>query len=966
MDRQGGPDRFYTSGMQVIQNGWKDLDVDSTFRRRKDSVTGKKDLPENTAEEEQALPPCLAQGQRQEVKDVEILRKKTHPPKRFTEATLLTAMETAGKTLEEKELSDAMKECGLGTPATRAAIIETLLKRSYIERQGKSLSATEKGIRLIDIVHPEVKSPALTGQWEAFLKRIEKGKDRLAPFMEGIEQFVCRIIGIMNQEPKGHASTEEPLRIKKNSVPLPPEVKKENPPPIALVPSASSPGLLPLFGRILTGEPEGPSVPTREEDPLLSLLHHTFGFDSFRPNQKEICAAVSEGKDVLVVMPTGSGKSLCYQLPGLARKGSTLVVSPLIALMEDQVAQLQSRNLAADRIHSGRSRPEQQQAARQYLEGRLDFLFIAPERFRVPGFAEWVARKKPVLIAIDEAHCISQWGHDFRPDYRMLKNYIPLLRPTPVIALTATATPIVQRDIAKELGLISPVQAIHGFRRRNIAIEVIEAPPSARMELVRRFLSEEGQRPAIVYVPTRKASVKYVDALRRHFSVAAYHAGMDSMARDRVQTEFLQGTLDVMVATIAFGMGIDKANVRVVLHTAIPSSIEGYYQEIGRAGRDGLPSRAILMHSYADRFTHDYFFERDYPEPAVLSRLYRVLTDRPVKREELAAGSRMDADLFEKVLEKLWIHGGAQIDGEDQVTRGDRNWEPAYQSQREHKKAQLDLMFRYAEGGQCRMVSLIEHFGDTEDQLGPCGLCDICSPQEGLARTYRNPTDQELMIAMRILGHLQRAYDGVAVGRLYESLSVSSVPDRKHFERILAALVQTGLVEFHSAVFEKEGKEIAFRKTRLTDAGRSRSLSDPISLQIAEEIKRQPPAPGRTRAGRKSAGSTGRAPSVRKTSKKKTTQEKTPPSETRRKPVESLLFPPSAPAGLKEALRFWRLSEARRKRIPAFRIMSDRTLDLIAAHCPHTREELLSLSGVGPQTVEKYSSHLLQILRQFH
>src|SRR5580700_8674320 len=207
---------------------------------------------------------------------------------------------------------------------------------------------------------------------------------------------------------------------------------------------------------------------------LTALLARTFGFASFRANQEAVCRAAVEGKDVLLVMPTGSGKSLCYQLPAIARGGTALVISPLIALMEDQVAGLKSRGFAVERIHSGRDRAASRQACIDYLNGNLQFLFIAPERLRVAGFPEMLAKRKPSLIAIDEAHCISQWGHDFRPDYRMLGAHLPSLRPAPVIALTATATPIVQDDIAVQLGLAQPRRFIHGFRRDNIAIEVVE------------------------------------------------------------------------------------------------------------------------------------------------------------------------------------------------------------------------------------------------------------------------------------------------------------------------------------------------------------------------------------------------------------------------------------------------------------------------------------------------------------
>src|SRR5947209_14122749 len=257
--------------------------------------------------------------------------------------------------------------------------------------------------------------------------------------------------------------------------------------------------------------------------------------------------------------------------------------------------------------------------------------------------------KRPLsLIAIDEAHCISQWGYDFRPDYRMLGQHLPRLRPAPVIALTATATPIVQNDIAAQLGLAQPLRFVHGFRRANIAIEVVETVPSLRAELAGELLREAERRPAIVYTPTRKQAESLAAQLAANFPAASYHAGLDARRRQRVQEEFLEGRIEVMVATIAFGMGIDKADVRTVIHTALPGSLEAYYQEIGRAGRDGAPSRTILMHSYADRRTHDFFFERDYPDVSVLDAIFHKLRDQPVGKAALQQSLGLDADQFDK------------------------------------------------------------------------------------------------------------------------------------------------------------------------------------------------------------------------------------------------------------------------------------------------------------------------------
>ncbi len=300
-----------------------------------------------------------------------------------------------------------------------------------------------------------------------------------------------------------------------------------------------------------------PTVTASEGESLDALLHRAFGFAAFRSNQEEVCRTVIEGRDALLVMPTGAGKSLCYQLPGLARGGTTLVVSPLIALMEDQYAKLRERGFAVACIHSGRDRAASRQVCIDYLNGRLQFLFIAPERLRVPGFPEMLAKRKPTLIAIDEAHCISQWGHDFRPDYRLLGGYLPTLRPAPVIALTATATGIVQRDICTQLGFDRQASFIHGFRRSNIAIEVVETAPSQRPELARELLGDDSRRPAIIYTPSRKQAESVAALLAHEFPTAAYHAGLDSERRRRVQDNFLSGKLEVIVATIAFGMGID-------------------------------------------------------------------------------------------------------------------------------------------------------------------------------------------------------------------------------------------------------------------------------------------------------------------------------------------------------------------------------------------------------------------------
>ncbi|MBJ6760273.1 DNA topoisomerase 3 [Myxococcaceae bacterium JPH2] len=1192
-------DRFHSAGTQVERVGWKVLDIGGGQKapRLRDSRKGddKDDEPED---ESQVLPPMLQRGQPQTVEDVKAVKKRTRPPPRFTDATLLTAMESAGRSLDEKELADAMRETGLGTPATRAAIIEVLLEREYLLRQGKRLEATEKGIHLIQVVHADVKTPAMTGQWEAWLQRIERGEGRLDEFLRGIEKYVIEVVGRM---PKGPAPASSPPPARRpaeaafsdsrvvtgsaRGLPTPAyapppssgqahrmdgaqgrarldegfsgvdasrqhgtmgrthaedglrgadpsrphgglglaraeearsgtnslgerlaqaarvgsdgarfESETQMRPGFAgggsadvasrvsgsvdapregqrggllvadasvgarastggagAAPSAGWDGRTPSRDQRRAQEQEDDDAPTparksrraqteasrpdrvhRAPTPsnqLRGLLKAAFGFSDFRPYQEAVCRAATEGEDLLLVMPTGAGKSLCYQLPGLARAGTTLVVSPLIALMEDQVLRLQSLGFAADRIHSGRDRAASRQVCADYLEGKLDFLFIAPERLGVPGFGEFLARRTPALIAIDEAHCISQWGHDFRPDYRLLGARLPLLRPSPVVALTATATPDVQKDIVQQLGLRGvgggngPARTfIHGFRRTNIAIEVRELNPSGRGDAIRELLAEPEHRPAIVYAATRKHAEQYAEALSAEFPCAAYHAGLSPAERDRVQAAFLKGSLEVIVATTAFGMGIDKPDVRTVIHAALPASIEGYYQELGRAGRDGKPSRAVLLHSFVDRRTHEFFHKRDYPEPRVLERLYQATAAVPEPKVALQARVRMDPDVFDKSLEQLWIHGGVEMTPDETVQRGRPSWVPAYVAQRERKQLHLEQMGRYAEAHGCRMRQLVAHFGDVQDSGAACGLCDVCAPDSCAMVRFSEPSAVEAHALGRILESLQER-DAQATGRMHRELYGESL-SRRDFERLVGGLVRAGLTRLEEDSFEKDGQVIHFQRLALTDTGRRTRAIAPgqVVLPAAQEPSASKKRKGKgarkgaektpKRASRKSAakgragtrtragasegrsedaaaprGSGAKAPAGwRKGALPEAPPQRASWNASRLAADEEEWSEPSgdeevayegarsrraggrgaaaaeASPVLVESLKAWRLAEARKRRVPAFRILTDRVLGAIASARPATGAELMSIHGVGPALTERYGAQLLSLV----
>ncbi|WP_433295148.1 RecQ family ATP-dependent DNA helicase [Actinoplanes sp. CA-030573] len=492
---------------------------------------------------------------------------------------------------------------------------------------------------------------------------------------------------------------------------------------------------------------------------LRRVARQQFGWPSLRPGQFKPMRAVLRRRDALVVLPTGGGKSAIYQIPAVLLPGPTIVISPLLALQQDQIAALNERGdgkIRAVRVSSAETPNQQREAIEEVRAGRAEFLFTTPEQLADPDRLAEIKALKPGLVAVDEAHCISAWGHDFRPDFLALGDMIEQMGRPPVLALTATASPPVREDIVSRLRLRDPEIHVSGLDRRNLFLEVAYCPDEDYRWRRLTALLDAAQPPGIVYVATRRAaeelSERLVDA---GYNAAFYHGGMAGGAREQRQEDFAADKIDIMVATSAFGMGIDKANIRFVAHVALPDSPDSYFQEIGRSGRDGSPAHAMLLWRAEDEAIQR-FFTGGSPDEAELRSVAAALRSGPITKTALKEKTGLGPRKIGQYLGLLEQVGAATSGAGNKMTVPMFAPLPAaaataavkeYERQQVVMRSRTDMMRGFAESRGCRSQVLLAYFG--EDLSRPCGHCDNCV--EGIPE--EKPGDEPFAVHSKVRHH---------------------------------------------------------------------------------------------------------------------------------------------------------------------------------------------------------------------
>lgn len=604
---------------------------------------------------------------------------------------------------------------------------------------------------------------------------------------------------------------------------------------------------------------------------VYGYLEKYFGHEEFRPGQTDVIRSLLGEKETVAVLPTGGGKSLCYQLPALLLPGTTLVISPLIALMRDQVMALRQKGIPAASLDSNQDSWERQQVEQDFAEGRLKLLYVSPERLASPRFLDLLKMVEVPFVAVDEAHCVLRWGHEFREAYLGIKGFLEELKPPRVGGFTATATPQLRTELAEALGLEDPNIYVRGFFRQNLCLSAEKAvSESDRLaKLMVAVRERDGQAPALAYAATRQATEDAVEVLRHAgLRAAFYHGGCEPEHRSQVQDAFLADELDCLVATNAFGMGIDKPDIRLLVHLSLPRSFEDYYQEVGRAGRDGLPSEACVLWRGKDYRTQDFLIEQQ-PD----------------------------------------------------------------QGYREAAKRRLNRLYDCLRGGRCLWVQILEYFGDPDVAAlaEDCGACERCAEGGQVMRVLEG---DERDVGLALLGcvrQLDGRYGRTKMLKILKGSGAKGIPTWPAAYGMLGPVPMATLEAMVQAMLDGGYLSTVGSEYPMLGLGpKARQvLDEEFDLELA--LGSDMPAP-KTKKARASAGA-----------------EEQPDLEP-----EAL--------ELLEALKVWRQRRASEKGVPAYCILSNKSLEGVARVRPANEGELLSVHGIGPSKHEEFGAELLAMV----
>lgn len=686
-------------------------------------------------------------------------------------------------------------------------------------------------------------------------------------------------------------------------------------------------------------------------------LREVFGFEDFLDGQEKVIEEILTGRDGSVVMPTGGGKSLCYQLPALCRGGVTLVVSPLIALMKDQVDALAERKVAVTLINSTLTWNEQKERLDGMKNGAYQLVYIAPERFRAGSFMNALRDVTIGMVAVDEAHCLSQWGHDFRPDYMRLGKALEDLGRPQCVALTATATPVVREDIRSVLKLREPFETISGFERPNLSFTITPVEKVAqKYGRLKKVLAEH--QTGIVYCATRKKVEEVAETVHSWgFKCIAYHGGMTDQEREDTQNQFISRKADIAVATNAFGMGIDRPDVRFVVHFEIPGSVEAYYQEAGRAGRDGEASVCELFFNYADTRTQEFFIEGVNPGAGMIRDVYRFLLS---ESDENYESHRTIDDIKDGIGAKNGMAVGAclsalargrwieRFDVADSRRKGTRLLQPevsaadlvldeaALEEKERRDREKLEKMVQLCYANTCRQQWILEYFGEVDAPL--CGSCDVCRGEESSER--RAPTDGEDLVVRKFLSGVARMSRRTATG--WEGIF-----GRGRIVQMLVGSKSQEILRAHLHELKTYGLLKKEGTAYLNALARSLNHGGLIVTQMGE----YPLVTLTPRGEQVMMGKTSYALEW--------------PSDGKgRKPDGVALEDLGFDVRLYDRLKSVRTRLAKAAQVPAYVIFSNETLEHLARLRPTTMDAGLLVKGIGEAKAEKYLEPFLRVIRE--